>query len=80
MADLDVLFMGKPLPRLTFSIGASVFSDEGASATALLAASDVALDLAKTGGRVKVVMATPTPEPAPPDGAVACAEPAPAPA
>ena len=80
VADLDVLFMGKPLPRLTFSIGASVFPYGGASGAAVPAASDAALYLAKTGGRDEVVMAKVTPEPAPPDGAVACAEPAPAPA
>ena len=57
VARLDVLFVGKPLPALSLSMGISVFPEDGATAAALLAASDAALYQAKHEGRDRVVMA-----------------------
>ncbi len=54
VATLEVRFLGRPLPALTLSMGVAVFPDDGATAAALLAASDVALYRAKQGGRDRV--------------------------
>ena len=54
VATLEVRFLGRPLPALTLSIGVAVFPDDGATAVALLGASDVALYRAKQGGRDRV--------------------------
>ena len=56
VARLAVLFVGKPLPALSLSIGVSVFPEDGATAAALLAASDAALYQAKHEGRDRVAM------------------------
>jgi diguanylate cyclase (GGDEF)-like protein len=53
-AALDLTFMGRTLPALTISLGVSVFPEDGASAVALLAASDLALYRAKSAGRDQV--------------------------
>jgi len=54
VAALEVRFLGRPLPALTLSMGVAVFPDDGATAVALLGASDVALYRAKQGGRDRV--------------------------
>jgi GGDEF domain-containing protein len=51
-----VRFLGRPLPALTTSMGVAVFPDDGVTAAALLAASDVALYRAKQEGRDRVGM------------------------
>ncbi len=56
VAALEVRFLGRPLPALTLSMGVAVFPDDGATAVALLGASDVALYRAKQGGRDRVEM------------------------
>ena len=56
-AALEVSFVGRPLPALSLSLGVSVFPEDGASAAALLAASDFALYRAKTAGRDRVATA-----------------------
>jgi diguanylate cyclase (GGDEF)-like protein len=56
VAALEVRFLGRPLPALTFSMGVSVFPDDGVTTAALLAASDVALYRAKQEGRDRVGM------------------------
>jgi diguanylate cyclase (GGDEF)-like protein len=54
---LELSFVGQPLPALSLSLGVSVFPEDGASAAALLAASDFALYRAKTAGRDRVATA-----------------------
>jgi diguanylate cyclase (GGDEF)-like protein len=54
LATLEVQFLGRPLPGLTTSMGVAVFPDDGVTAAALLAASDVALYRAKQQGRDRV--------------------------
>jgi diguanylate cyclase (GGDEF)-like protein len=54
---LCVTFVGRPLPALTVSVGVAVFPEDGASAAALLAASDVALYQAKHAGKDRVGLA-----------------------
>ena len=49
-----VLFVGKPMPMPTVSLGVSMFPADGASAAAVLAASDAAMYRAKGAGRDRV--------------------------
>jgi diguanylate cyclase (GGDEF)-like protein len=57
LAALSVVFVGRPLPALTASVGVAAFPEDGASAAALLAASDAALYQAKHEGKDRVGVA-----------------------
>ena len=57
IAALRVVFVGRPLPALTASVGVAAFPVDGASAAALLAASDAALYQAKHEGKDRVGVA-----------------------
>ena len=57
IAALRVVFVGRPLPALTASVGVAAFPVDGASAVALLAASDAALYQAKHEGKDRVGVA-----------------------
>ena len=61
LAGLDVIHDGRLLPRLTTSIGVSVFPEHGMAAEALLAQADQALYEAKAQGRNRVMVAVAPP-------------------
>jgi diguanylate cyclase (GGDEF)-like protein/PAS domain S-box-containing protein len=55
--DMEVLYQGKPLGRVTISMGLSYFPQHGADGDSLLQAADEALYQAKRTGRDRVIMA-----------------------
>ncbi|HEV6967761.1 diguanylate cyclase [Roseateles sp.] len=54
---LDIRYAGKPLGRVTMSVGVASLPDHGHEGKGLLVAADTALYAAKQGGRDRVVMA-----------------------
>ena len=54
---MDVHFRGRPLGRITASMGVAIFPEHGRTAKALVAAADKALYRSKSAGRDRVTMA-----------------------
>ena len=59
MAQMDVVYEGQMLPKLTTSIGLAIFPEHGATPLGLLAQADQALYQAKSNGRNRLELATP---------------------
>lgn len=55
--NLDVRFRGRPLGKVTASMGVAVFPDHGRTAKALIEAADKALYRSKSGGRDRITLA-----------------------
>jgi diguanylate cyclase (GGDEF)-like protein len=58
MAELTILYQGRSLGMVTFSVGVAAFPEHGMSPQELMAAADAALYEAKRGGRDRVVVAS----------------------
>jgi diguanylate cyclase (GGDEF)-like protein len=54
---MDVHFRGRPLGKITASMGVAIFPEHGRTAKALVAAADKALYRSKSAGRDRVTMA-----------------------
>lgn len=57
ISSLDLVYEGKPLGKVTISIGVAIFPDHGESGTDIILRADKALYQAKTEGRNRVVAA-----------------------
>jgi diguanylate cyclase (GGDEF)-like protein len=58
MRELNILYQGKSLGMVTFSVGVAAFPEHGRSPKELMAAADAALYEAKRGGRDQVALAS----------------------
>jgi diguanylate cyclase (GGDEF)-like protein len=59
MKNLPIMYQGKSLGLITFSVGVAAFPEHGGLPKELMAAADAALYQAKKAGRDRVVTATP---------------------
>ena len=66
MRDASIMYQGKSLGQVTFSVGVAAFPAQGLSPKELMAAADAALYEAKRGGRDRVVVAQSKQENEPP--------------
>jgi len=58
MRELNIMYQGKSLGMVTFSVGVAAFPEHGMSPKDLMASADAALYEAKRGGRDQVALAS----------------------